>query len=148
MLGELAAAGGPLKRFLHDWCYQADRKASINYKANVRAFLGRFVKGDEIDNDDFMKSWKDDVFEFRVQMEPRHKRHPDNTRIFGAFIKQDIFVAFSPARLRSSFKDEADWDRVIDRVTSRWACLFGATPRVRARPFSNCVSSGFHDFFF
>ena len=52
---------------LYEWLYQSYRKRTADFKANIRAFLKRFVVGQEVDNVDYMKSWKDDVFEFRVQ---------------------------------------------------------------------------------
>ena len=74
---------------LGEWLYQSDRKKSLNFKANIRGFLGRFVKGELVDNEDYMKSWKLDVFELRVQNQPRGER----VRIFGGFARPDTFVA-------------------------------------------------------
>jgi len=134
---------------LHDWCYQKDRSRGAQYKQNLRAFLGRFVKGGAIDNEDFMKTWRDDVWEFRVQFESRSKQKPhvDNTRIFGAFAACDTFIAFHPHRMRSHFGDKNDpkWDRQVDDVIAKWAGLLGTFPRVSSRPFSNCVSFGYYD---
>jgi hypothetical protein len=134
---------------LHTWCYQKDASRGAQYKQNLRAFLGRFVKGGEIDNEDFMKTWRDDVWEFRVQFESRRKQKPhlDNTRIFGAFAVCDTFVAFHPARMRSEFggKDDSKWDKQIDSVHAKWTALLGTLPRVHSRPFSNCVSFGYYD---
>lgn len=126
---------------LHKWCYEKNRKQGANYKANARAFLRRFVIGEHIDNVEYMKSWKWDVFEFRVQLEP----DKDNTRIFGAFAKQDVFVAIHQ-KLRSEFGDKSDpkWDRALERVLKEWRALFHTDP-VRARPFSLCVSEKFYD---
>jgi hypothetical protein len=118
---------------LHDWCYQSDSKKSQSYKGNVRAFLGRFVKGEHIDNCDFMKSWRDGVFEFRVQLD----RYPENTRIFGGFAAPDCFVAIGPPRLRSDFgpKGHPLWDRQIERVMNRWTQHFSDSGRMKALPF-------------
>jgi hypothetical protein len=127
---------------LHDWCYMRDRRRSVDYKANVRAFLGRFVKGHEIDNQDYMKSWRDDVLEFRIQLGPgwSRKPHPDNTRIFGAFVKPNTFVAFHPPRFRSEFGTDAAWDRAIDRAIADWEALLPGLRRVPSQPFANCVT--------
>lgn len=122
---------------LHDWLYQADRKATENFKANIRAFLGRYVKGEEIDNRDYMKSWKLNVFELRVQLQPRREA----TRIFGAFAATDVFFA-SNWHFRSDFGDATDpkWDAAIERLVKKWDELFAGYHRVAAKPFSNCVA--------
>lgn len=128
---------------LHDWCYQSDSKKSLSYKSNVRAFVGRFVKGEHVDNFDFMKSWRDGIFEFRVQLD----RYPENTRIFGAFAAPDFFVAFGPPRLRSDFGPKSDpkWDRQIQRVMDRWAQHLPGIARMNAAPFKDCVTFNAHD---
>jgi hypothetical protein len=120
---------------LHQWCYQSDRRQTLNYKANVRAFLGRYVIGRSVNNEDYMKSWRDDVFELRVQLQRR-----DNTRIFGAFAKPDVFIAIHQ-KLRSEFRSQADWDRAIERVLHAWATLFPGYRPILSRPFSNYVTS-------
>ena len=158
----LAVSGGPFRRFLpvfdpheserrellmtpalHDWCHQRDDKKTLAFKANIRAFLGRFVKGERVCNKDYMKTWRDDVSEFRVQLQPRR----ENTRIFGAFLKPDCFVAFHPPRARSDFggKHDPRWDIAIDGVTAKWANSFPGTGRVPSRPFFRCVTSNAWD---
>ena len=108
-----------------------------DYAANIRAFLGRYIKGKLIDNEDYMKSWKEDVFELRIQ----NQKRGDRTRIFGAFGKPDTFIAFF-RRPRSYFGDETDprWDGAVYKVVDRWEAMFPGCPRVPARPFSNCVT--------
>ena len=91
---------------LHQWCHQSDRRQTLNYKANVRAFLGRYVIGLSVDNENYMKSWRDDIFELRVQLQIGR----ENTRIFGAFAKPDIFIAIHH-KLRSELRSKEDWDR-------------------------------------
>jgi hypothetical protein len=162
ILAELEAAG-TLKRFLpvmdadqkderellmqpalHQWLYQSDSKKTRNYKANIRAFLGRFVLGQTVDNRDFMKSWRSNVFELRVQLQPRR----ETTRIFGAFARQDTFVAIHPPRLRSEFggKDDPTWDRAIDRTLTAIGIMFPGHAPVSVRPFSGCVSRNWYDY--
>jgi len=128
---------------LHAWCYQSDRKKTLNYKANIRAFLKRYIIGLPVDNEDYMKSWRDDVFELRVQLQPKRER----TRIFGAFAKPDVFVAFHPPKLRSEFGDVIDprWDRAIERALNDWDRLFPGHAPVPARPFANCITSNYID---
>lgn len=122
---------------LHQWAYQGNRKQTLQFKPKVRAFLGRYVKGEWIDNRDVMKSWTLDVWELRVQLLPKR----ENTRIFGTFIKPDTFVAVHQA-LRSSFgdKDDPKWQRAVDRVVDEVDGLFPGIRRVPAKPFSNCVT--------
>ncbi|HZT20973.1 MAG TPA: hypothetical protein VFA23_16290 [Dongiaceae bacterium] len=131
-------------RHLHQWCYQKDSKKTLNYKANVRGFLKRYVIGLQVDNVDYMKSWRADVFEFRVQLEPRR----ENTRMFGAFVAPDKFVAFHQ-KPRSEFGGIGDpkWDAAIDRVLDEFVNLFPGHRPVPARPFSNCVTSNYFDVF-
>lgn len=128
---------------LHDWVYQGDRSKTVNYKANIRAFLKRYVVGKEVDNENYMKCWRDDIFELRVQIEPGR----ENTRIFGAFAKPDLFVAFHPPKLRSEFGRKSDrrWDRAIERTIKEFDALFQGHHRVRAEPFSNCITANAFD---
>lgn len=134
---------------LLDWCKQQDSTRSASYKPNVRAFLGRFVKGGEVDNENYMKTWRDDVWELRAQFEPRapSKPHYDNTRIFGAFARIDTFIAFHPPRFRSYFggADDPRWNARINDVVEQWTALFGNIGRVPSVPFSNCLSKNFID---
>lgn len=125
---------------MHRWLYEADRKKTANFKANLRAFLGRYVKGELVDNKDYMKSWQDDIFEFRFQLLPKRER----LRMFGAFIKPDVFVAFN-RKFRSEFSTQDDWDRVITRTIRECEKFFPGTLRMPSKPFSNCVTFKFVD---
>ena len=77
------------------------------------------------------------VWELRVQLLPKR----ENTRIFGAFIKPDTFVAIHQ-KPRSGFggKEDPRWQLAIDRVVDDFADLFPQIRPVPARPFSNCVT--------
>jgi hypothetical protein len=121
---------------------QNDPKKAREYTANIRAFIGRFVKGGLIDNQDYMKCWKADVFELRVQ----NQRPGQRLRIFGAFARKDTFVCFF-RRPRDYFGPGADpkWDEEIVRAVAAWEQMFPHCRRVRARPFSNCLSNNFAD---
>jgi len=121
---------------------QVHPKMARDYAANIRAFLGRFVKGQMIDNENYMKSWANDVFELRVQ----NQKRGDRVRIFGAFGRPDSFVAFF-RRPRSYFggKDDPRWDDAVHRVAHEWNVTFPGCPRVPAHPFSNCVTFNFVD---
>jgi hypothetical protein len=121
---------------------QVHPKMARDYAFNVRGFLLRYVYGEEIDNENYLKCWKEDVFELRVQ----NQRKGQRLRIFGAFGKPDIFVAFF-RRPRDYFggRDDPKWDQEIYRVVNKWNELFPGCPRVPARPFSNCVTSKAYD---
>ena len=127
---------------LYEWLYQGDKRKTREYKANVRGFLKRYVIGGHVDNQDYMKSWTPHVFEFRVQLEPWR----ENTRIFGAFIKRDVFIA-THQKLRSEFGDKTDprWKVATDKVMEEMAKLFPGCIPVRSRPFMLCVSGKFTD---
>ena len=127
---------------LHEWLYQSDRKKTADFKANIRAFLKRYVAGGHIDNSDYMKSWTPHVFEFRVQLQPLR----ENTRIFGAFVKRDIFVAIHQ-KLRSEFggKDDPKWKAATDRAFDEVAAMFPGCQLVRSAPFAGCISDNFTD---
>jgi hypothetical protein len=119
-----------------------DPKKTMDYNANVRAFLLRFVLGVEVDNDTYMKSWRDNVFELRVQL----RKKKESLRIFGAFAKPDSFVALV-SKPRAYFGDGSDprWDEIIEKTIASWNTLFPACHRVVARPFSNCVTANYYD---
>jgi hypothetical protein len=130
---------------LHDWCYAKDsrKRVSADFKANVRAFMGRFVKGKEpIDNKDYMKSWKDNIFELRFQLQPKK----DRIRMFGAIAKPDTFVAFFQ-KFRSDFggKSDPEWDKAIQRAVNDWDKYFPGEPCIASRPFKGCLKTNWFD---
>lgn len=125
-----------------DLVHQENRRLGRSFGPAVRGFLKRFVVGGPIDNKNYMKSWRDDVFALRVQIEPR--KHPDNHRIFGGFVKQDCFVALNYEK-RGILEQRNSWDFKIGSAIEKWEGLFGSFSRVPARPFSNCVSANFWD---
>jgi hypothetical protein len=123
---------------LHQWLYQSDSKKTTNYKANIRAYLKRYVIGGMIENDNYMKSWQDDIFELRVLLQPRREQ----TRIFGAFPKPDTFIAIHQ-QLRSYFggKKDPKWDIATNRTLERFRQIFPGHRPFLSIPFSNCVVS-------
>jgi hypothetical protein len=121
---------------------QHNPKRARLYNANIRAFISRYVKGGHIDNEDYMKSWKEDIFELRVQ----NQRKGERLRIFGAFGRPDVFIAFF-RKPRDDFGDQNDpkWDQAIYRAVEEWNYMFPNCRRIPARPFSNCVTFNFTD---
>lgn len=95
-----------------------------------------------MDNERYMKNWKEDVFEMRVQQQRKKER----LRIFGAFGRPDTFVAFfSKPRNWFGGKEDPRWDEAVYRVVDGWSEMFPGCRRVPARPFSNCVTFNSYD---
>lgn len=122
---------------LHEWCYQSDSTKSLNFKANLRAFLKRFVVGQEIVNGEYFKNWKGRIFEVRVQLDPQS----DNTRIFGGFVRPDVFVAVHQ-KPRSWFVGHPErWDAALNEAELGIAAAFPGQKLMMPKPFSpNCVT--------
>ena len=119
-----------------------DPKKTRDFNANVRAFLLRFVLGSEVDNNEYMKCWRDDIFELRVQLRKRQ----ESLRIFGGFARADSFIALL-SKPRAYFGDGSDprWDEIVEKTIDRWEALLPNMKRVPARPFSNCVTANCYD---
>jgi hypothetical protein len=118
---------------IHDWLYRSVRgDASIQLKAAVKEHFGRFVKGELIDDCDYMKRVCDyrqglddfsaDIWSVRPSFRPKH-------RFFGAFFREDWFVIFTK-RKRDYLDDHEDrWHAEIDAVRTAWDRLFFPRPR-------------------
>ena len=119
-------------------------RKTLHHNANVRAFLSRFVLGGEVDNLYYMKSWRDDVFELRVQM-PKRK---EALRIFGGFARPDTFIALtSKPRREFGGMNDPNWDKVIEKTMAMWDAFLPGCRRVSSRPFGNCVTANAYDCF-
>jgi hypothetical protein len=117
---------------------QRSPKKAMDYNANIKGYLGRYVKGDWIDNQDYMKNWPPtDAWELRVQ----NQRKGERLRIFGAFGRPDTFIAFF-RKDRSWFDTDSDvrWEWAMNEVGGLWESTFPGCPMMKARPFSNCVT--------
>ena len=127
---------------LHSWLDQKDRKKSADYKPKIRVHLSVFVKGKEVNNEDYMKTWASDIWELRIQF----MKKKENTRIFGAFIKPDFFLCVH-WKMRSYFGNKSDpkWRMALDHVVDEWAILFPSYTPVMSKPFSNCVTFNCYD---
>jgi len=95
-----------------------------------------------VDNRDYMKCWKEDIFELRVQ----NQKRKDRLRIFGAFGNADKLIAFI-RKPRSYFggRDDPRWDEVIYQTVDQWDQYFPNCRRVPAVPFPNCVTANCYD---
>jgi hypothetical protein len=123
---------------------QNDPKRAMSYCADIRAFFGRYIKGGLIDNQDYMKSWKHDVFELRLQ----NQRRSERIRIFGAFGRPDTFIAlFHKPRSYFGGRHDPHWDEQIYRAIEDWEEYFPGCGRGPALPFANCVTFNYVDVF-
>lgn len=129
---------------LHTWLYQADKSKSLEYKERIQAHLVRFVKGKNVDNADYMKNWKSDVWELRIRLLSRK----EVTRIFCTVPKPDsLFCVHWKLRRYFGGNDDPRWDRAINRVIKEWDKYFPGHKPVKSRPFSNCVTFNSFDHF-
>ncbi len=145
--------GGPLCRFLprfrggegerrmlsvdsglHRWLFDLNPPPSLATRAAIRAHLGEFVRGDPVDDLDFMKRVEDrrvatPSFSHGVwAISPRFK---PQFRFFGLFAIADWFVALNRQN-RDLLQTDSDWHAEIDKVLRSWAALFpGRDPWVR-----------------
>jgi hypothetical protein len=103
---------------------QAD--VNIRLKAAVKIHFGQFVKGEEIDDLDYMKRVSDrrrggedfsaEIWSVRPDFNPRH-------RFFGAFFREDWLVILT-RKLRDALKRDEHWHVQIDEVCRTWDQLF------------------------
>lgn len=121
---------------LHAWLYEEGLpRHDLEYRAKVRANLTVFVRGDKIDNCDYLKllkPYENDIWEIKNRFEP--KRH---SRIFGALLMKDFFIATN-----WSWRDNPKWDESIAKAIAIWDDIFKGRRRYRCRPFANCVTGG------
>jgi hypothetical protein len=111
----------------------------LDYLANVRAFLGRFVKGASISNEEDMfllDPHERDLWELRFTLIPQ-------SRVFGALAYQDCFVATNWA-LRDNLgpKGSKAWLAAEQKAIDIWDALLPGVRRFHCRSFSNCITNG------
>jgi hypothetical protein len=115
-----------------------DSTRAAEFPQALKGFLKRFIIGKPIDNCQYMKSWKLDIFELRVINMPRGSRW----RIFGGFGDLNKFVAFNH-KPRSHFggREDPRWNIEVQKAADRWEDHFPGCHRMRSRPFSNCATN-------
>lgn len=128
---------------LWNWVHTNTQKPDlVVYYANIRAHLGRFVKGETIDNEDFMKELSrrekgsiegKGVWEFRVTFQPQR-------RIFGAFVAPDLFFATHWKDRGELGSNREKWRQAITRVEDEWARLFPGRRWLIGSRFSDYVT--------
>jgi hypothetical protein len=100
-------------------------------KAEARVHLGQFVKGEKIDDLDFMKRVEDrrvrppsfghEVWSIRPRVEqPQH-------RYFGVFISQDWFLVCTKQERKKLEESENRWHAEIDKTLRVFAHFYGAS---------------------
>jgi hypothetical protein len=117
-----------------------NKKVDRDYYANVRSFLGRFVKGGPMQHEEDLKKvmpFGDEVWSMRIRFNP-------HSRLFGAFLMEDCFVACR-ARFRDDLGKEyggqkKGFDKARDDVVADWGKLFPGVPRFSGYPLSVCIS--------
>jgi len=111
-------------------------------KAAVAVHLGQFIKGEEIDDDIFMKRVSDrrrghhefahEVWAMRPEFNPKY-------RFFGAFFRADWFVVLRKDT-RDNLKNDRQWHAQIDATCQSWGLLFPYTPRHSGNDFAEYVT--------
>jgi hypothetical protein len=128
---------------IHDWLMRpVQGDADVRLKAAVKVHFGQFVKGEEIDDLDYMKRVSDyrrggddfsaEVWSVRPDFNPKH-------RFFGAFFREDWFVILTK-KSRDSLKRDEHWHSQLDAVCRDWDNLFPFRARHRGDALSNYVS--------
>jgi hypothetical protein len=106
--------------------------------AFVRQTLGRFVKGEFIDNMFYMKRLArppDEVWEIRVTTAS------PQARVFGAFAGPDCFVCLHPVpRDWLSAEKRKPWPVALNEARDRWKELFGNAPPFTSTRFEDYVT--------
>jgi hypothetical protein len=110
---------------IYQWINANGRNAEL--RAAVRAHLGRFVKGEQIDDLNYMKrvsnraaatvdDFSDGVWSIRPLFEPKQ-------RFFGAFPLPDHFIIFA-MQSRRALNTDPQWNNQIRKVTRTWNAMF------------------------
>jgi hypothetical protein len=126
---------------LHGWLHACGLlKSEADYRADVRAFLGRFVKGAPVQKDEDLKLLRPhdrDLWALRFRGEPQ-------SRILGGLVYKDCFVGTHWSfRCNLGRKDSKGWLAAEQRAIDVWDGLLPGIRRFRCHPFSNCVSGAF-----
>ena len=116
------------------------KQYGIKYQVTLEQRLAKFIKGDRINNFYDMKELRpfgSGVWEFKVLEEP-------SSRIFGAFIERDIFIAFwmkkrddlAGKKFNRSFKS------FMDLVKNQWSHLFKNKTMLLSSNIDDLITNG------
>jgi hypothetical protein len=125
---------------IHQWIYANGRNAEL--RAAVRAHFGRFVKGEQIDDLNYMKrvsnrvalsdNFSDDVWSIRPLFQPQQ-------RFFGRFPLPDHFIIFA-MQSRKALDTYPQWDNQIRKVARTWSAMFPARRCFSGSAFAHYVT--------
>ncbi|MGF1619474.1 MAG: hypothetical protein ACFCUR_02530 [Rhodomicrobiaceae bacterium] len=113
---------------LHTWVHDDGQQGELKpLKGFVRGHFTTFVRGDEIDDLEFMKLVEDrrdhyapfdhGVWSIRPSFKPLH-------RFFGVFALKDWFVAMTVQDRASLGMSQGEWHKQIDGCRTLWNELF------------------------
>jgi len=131
-----------LSTTVHKWLMEpTTNEARIKLTAAARIHFGQFVKGEDIDDLNYMKrvsrrrdydEFDDEVWSIRPDFRPVY-------RFLGAFYRADWFVILVH-KPRDYFQRDQHWQAQIDAVRSNWDALFPYQTRHRGTEFANYVT--------
>jgi hypothetical protein len=124
------------KRLYDEIVALPESKKDRGHKLKIQAHLKRFVVGEEIDNQVYMKCLdkkEDRVWAIRILNEPQY-------RIFGAFLELDCFIAFHSTKRAQLRKQGFATD--VKRTIREWNALRLGKERFHAKHFTSYVSNG------
>lgn len=112
----------------------------IEYQVKLEQRLARFIKGDRINDFQDIKELKpfgSGVWEFKIIEEPQ-------SRIFGAFVEYDVFIAFCmKKRDNVAGKDfNPSFENFGDYVINQWKILFKNKEKLLSSNIDKLISNG------
>lgn len=117
---------------IHNWLMsQGGGDGLSRLRAATKTHLAQFVKGEGIDDCNFMKIVSDKRYGFDDFSSNIWSIRPDfvpRIRLFGAFFREDWLVILTKKQ-RNELKTDHHWHAQIDVVCRRWSSLFPYTNR-------------------
>jgi hypothetical protein len=139
--GESAIRRITIITHIHEWMHNTTAKHQ-DLRAAVRAHLGRFVKGEEIDDYRFMKrvsrrgisgdDFSDEVWSVRPNFQPKH-------RFFGGFILPD-WLLITNYRRRDYLNSDQRWHVEIGKAQSVWNAVMPSITMVKGAKLSDYIT--------
>lgn len=115
-------------------------KYGLEYQVKVEQHLASFINGNKIRSGKDIKELKpfgNGVWEFKISDAPE-------SRIFGGFIEQDVFIAFyMKERNNIAVKDfDRSFKSFTDLVKNQWRILFNNKPRLLSSNINKLITNG------